>query len=512
MANEDRDEALRRIEKARETGATILDLSKLKIDTLPPKIADLTNLHSLGLHDTQITDLSHIADLTNLHSLDLHDTQITDLSHIADLTNLQWLYLSNTQVTDLSHVAGLTNLQLLALDNTQVTDLSPIAGLTNLQWLYLSNTQVTDLSPIAGLTNLQRLSLGNTQVTDLRLLLDLPRLTHPDVPEDGRGVFFSNTPACNDPAIATAAEIEDDEDRLQTLLAHLRTLPPWPEPLPVFGKRPAAPTVPSPVPAPLEVEVAGTRLRVSNRIAETGQSAATFEAWQALREMLQDLDDLEPGIGNAMPRLAKALMRVEAALGMAPEMCKAINLGLHGNRVIALAEHAPEALMDEAASEVVAFAAALALHLERFPAWTDYRAAQPVPLAQDVADILPDLRTLLAELRASEAVDPAIPNSFGALIDVIEETPADPLARKGLVDSARNLAIGIVGWVHNEAKDISSQSWSATKKGIATTVGVGSIAGLLALLEANAGTFTQLAIKAPGTFGWLKPVLTSLGL
>ncbi|MGB3687763.1 MAG: hypothetical protein WBA02_00520 [Jannaschia helgolandensis] len=66
--------------------------------------------------------------------------------------------------------------------------------------------------------------------------------------------------------------------------------------------------------------------------------------------------------------------------------------------------------------------------------------------------------------------------------------------------------------MHNEAKDISSQFWSATKKGIATTVGVGSIAGLLALLEANAGTFTQLAIKAPGTFGWLKPVLTSLGL
>ena len=226
MANEDRDEALRRIEKARETGATILDLSKLKIDTLPPKIADLTNLHSLGLHDTQITDLSHIADLTNLHSLDLHDTQITDLSHIADLTNLQRLDLDNTQVTDLSHIAGLTNLHSLDL----------------------RRSQVTDLSPIAGLTNLQRLSLGNTQVTDLRLLLDLPRLTHPDVPEDGRGVYFSYTPACNDPAIAAAAEIEDNEDRLQTLLAHLRTLPPWPEPLP--GDLPPRPTNPDTLPAP----------------------------------------------------------------------------------------------------------------------------------------------------------------------------------------------------------------------------------------------------------------------
>ena len=150
MANEDRDEALRRIEKARETGATILDLSKLKIDTLPPKIADLTNLHSLGLHDTQITDLSHIADLTNLQRLDL----------------------DNTQVTDLSHIAGLTNLQTPALDTTQVTDLSHVAGLTNLTWL----------------------NLGNTQVTDLRFLLDLSRLPHPDVPEKSRIVYFSDTP------------------------------------------------------------------------------------------------------------------------------------------------------------------------------------------------------------------------------------------------------------------------------------------------------------------------------
>ena len=61
MANEDRDEALRRIEKARETGATILDLFGLKIDTLPPKIADLTNLHSLDLRSSQVTDLSPIA-------------------------------------------------------------------------------------------------------------------------------------------------------------------------------------------------------------------------------------------------------------------------------------------------------------------------------------------------------------------------------------------------------------------------------------------------------------------
>ena len=98
---------------------------------------------------------------------------------------------------------------------------------------------------------LKWLDLDGTQVTDLRLLLDLPRLTHPDVPEEGRRVFFSNTPACTDPAIAAAAKIEDDEDRLQALLAHLRTLPPWPEPLPAhIGASSASGPVPEAPDAP----------------------------------------------------------------------------------------------------------------------------------------------------------------------------------------------------------------------------------------------------------------------
>jgi len=47
--------------------------------------------------------------LTNLQSLDLYDTQVTDagLVHLAGLTNLGWLYLHGTQVTD----AGVAELQ-----------------------------------------------------------------------------------------------------------------------------------------------------------------------------------------------------------------------------------------------------------------------------------------------------------------------------------------------------------------------------------------------------------------
>jgi len=373
MANEDRDEALRRIEKARETGATILDLSKLKIDTLPPKIADLTNLHSLDLHDTQVadlshvagltnlqtlflgntqvadlspiagltnlqrlslgntqvTDLSHIADLTNLHLLDLDNTQVADLSPIAGLTNLQLLSLNNTQVTDLSHIADLTNLQRLDLDNTQVTDLSHIAGLTNLQTLALDTTQVTDLSHVAGLTNLKWLNLDNTQVTDLRFLLDLPRLTHPDVPEDGRGVYFSYTPACNDPAIAAAAEIEDNEDRLQALLAHLRTLPPWPEPLPAHigassasGPVPEAPDAP---PFPVLRLTHDHRIDLPHLDTPTGIDPAILE--RLYDRLRRDVDKLSR-YANRYEGLSEIVPSLNRSLGNEFDSMDAVNLHL----------------------------------------------------------------------------------------------------------------------------------------------------------------------------------------
>jgi hypothetical protein len=46
------------------------------------------------------------------------------------------------------------------------------------------------------------------------------------------GSQFKNCGACIDANIASAAEIKHQHPRTQTLLAHLRTLPPWPEPLP----------------------------------------------------------------------------------------------------------------------------------------------------------------------------------------------------------------------------------------------------------------------------------------
>ena len=115
--------------------------------------------------------------LTQLNSLDLSNTQVTDLSPLSVLTQLNSLYLRNTQVTDLSPLSVLTQLKELVLSSSQVTDLSPLSILTQLNLLDLSNTQVTDLSPLSVLTHLNRLDLRNTQVTNLSMLKHLDKLT-----------------------------------------------------------------------------------------------------------------------------------------------------------------------------------------------------------------------------------------------------------------------------------------------------------------------------------------------
>ena len=58
------------------------------------------------------------------------------MAPLAGLTNLQSLDLNGTQVSDVAPLAGLTNLQSLDLRGTQVSDVAPLAGMigTKIQW------------------------------------------------------------------------------------------------------------------------------------------------------------------------------------------------------------------------------------------------------------------------------------------------------------------------------------------------------------------------------------------
>ncbi len=182
-------EARARIEEARVSGGTKLDLSLLAINQLPQGIVELTALQSLDLYDTQVSDLAPLAGLTALQILDLSSTQVSDLAPLAGLTTLQFLGLINTQVSYLAPLAGLTTLQRLDLSSTQVSDLAPLAGLTALQdgivansrnalrgsyGLTYAGTPVAGRSPFDQLSRLDQPALTVETINQVRRQQGLP--------------------------------------------------------------------------------------------------------------------------------------------------------------------------------------------------------------------------------------------------------------------------------------------------------------------------------------------------
>ena len=183
IADEEYKLAEGQIEFERIAGTKSLSMEGLlKLERLPPQLAELTSLKTLNLSGCwQVSDLSVVAGLTALQTLNLSwCEQVSDLSVLAGLTALQTLDLSGCpQVSDLSALVGLTALQTLNLSwCEQVSDLSALAGLTALQTLNLVRCeQLSDVSALAGLTALQTLDLVRCeQLSDVSALAGLTAL------------------------------------------------------------------------------------------------------------------------------------------------------------------------------------------------------------------------------------------------------------------------------------------------------------------------------------------------
>ncbi len=76
-------EVLRRIEKARKNGAALLDLSGLKLSTLPQTIGQLSQLRNLYLYKNQLSTLPEaIGQLSQLQDLNLYGNQLSTSLHL----------------------------------------------------------------------------------------------------------------------------------------------------------------------------------------------------------------------------------------------------------------------------------------------------------------------------------------------------------------------------------------------------------------------------------------------
>jgi Leucine-rich repeat (LRR) protein len=476
------------IEEAKRTGAETLDFSGeafRALETLPPGIGELDALRDLELSNTQVSDLDPLRGLTGLQTL--------------------WLG-NNTQVSDLDPLRGLTGLQDLRLGNTQVSDLAPLRGLTGLDTLVLGNTQVSDLAPLRGLTGLRNLSLDRTQVRDLRPLAGLRKLA--DEPEEG-GLSFRSIPATADPKIAEIAEIGDAATRAKALFALLDAgwVPPVADRLTM---------IPEQVPAPIEAEVNAQGVLVERPVPPslTGEQDTRARAgWVALREL--QMDAIDTLCKDNLPSLRRAIHAFGRALGEDYGAMNVIALGTHGRRIIEMSKTVDEALLEDAAGDLVAFAAAIHLHLQRFPEWIAYLrdTEEAAPEGPPVAVSGPQLRVILAVMTGAEDVDPALARKFGDLVEGAEDAETvDAAAKLGVLRSLSNILVPLARQVLAGARKMAGDVVGATyKKVIEGTVLAGMGVGW-DLIFNKGQVLLALARDYPKTLGWLTQVLRALGI
>ena len=115
-----------------------------------------TNLSSIRIEGSKVSDLSPIAGLTQLERIDIDFIDPPSIVHhakqLSKLVNLTFLAIHG--VEDLTPLAGLSKLKELFVSHSNIDDLSPVAGLIDLESLELfhfNNALISDLSPVAGL-------------------------------------------------------------------------------------------------------------------------------------------------------------------------------------------------------------------------------------------------------------------------------------------------------------------------------------------------------------------------
>ncbi|MCA9920891.1 MAG: leucine-rich repeat domain-containing protein, partial [Anaerolineales bacterium] len=178
VRNEAYREAEKKIEEARRTGATELDLSNPQwkdpkppqLTELPDTIGQLSQLRSLSLNDNKLMTVPDtIGQLAQLQILNLRNNKLMAVPDaISQLTQLWTLYLNSNQLTVVPETIGqLTWLQWLYLFDNQLTAIPDTIGeLTWLQELDLANNQLTAIPDTIGqLIMLQSLNLSYNRLT-----------------------------------------------------------------------------------------------------------------------------------------------------------------------------------------------------------------------------------------------------------------------------------------------------------------------------------------------------------
>ena len=167
------------------------------------KLQPLTNLTSLSLGNSRLTDISFLEGMNQLTYLSISGdyhmgdsnagvTRVEDLSPLSTMESLRSLSVRNIALGDIAPLQNLTNLRELTLQWNSLTTINAISNLSNLTNLNLSGNNISDVSPLGALSNLREIDISNNRISDLRPLSALTIGTW-DIHATGQRIYLVDT-------------------------------------------------------------------------------------------------------------------------------------------------------------------------------------------------------------------------------------------------------------------------------------------------------------------------------
>ncbi len=490
------------IAEAKASGATLLNLSSdetIALTKIPPEIAELSELASLVLNNTNISDLGPIRAMRGITYLSIY----------------------NTSVGDLKPISGLQGLGFLDLGKTLVRELTQISDMRSMTALFISDTAISDLGPIRNMDGMGTLHIDKTQVEDLRPIIKMKGLT--DIGFHSRGVYFTHIPALGlSTDLAEISEIKESDIRGAKLLKFLRELKEWPPKNSLSA--PTFPTPPDQRPAPIMAEFEGevlVELPATHDLADPVEKRAR-QGWEALKEFYEDVH--ETLMKDNLPNLQRAITSFGRALGDQFDDMREVSLGTHGERIVEISKTADAILLEDAAADLSAFAAAIQLHLSRFPEWVAYLEDARKDTETDLVPTLPQLQELSEQFKETDFISSELAEKFDDLVEVTQEQdlPAS-IARYGMLTSLSNILARIAGKAlkvgRNFANDVGKGLYQEAVDGTVSSISKAVKYSKNLLFAACAGFFISqstvlhsLAQRFPKFLSWVDDFLRFLGV
>lgn len=164
------------------TSLKVLDFSAIKAVHDFDAVEVMTNLQTLDLSQSDVSDIGCLAQLRKLEVLNLRSTRVEDLSCLEQLQNLLWLDVSDTRVHDFTALRFLQRLKYLNVSRNWVQDVVPLRFLPALRTLKLCNSgSLGPLELVLNAPNLEACHLHDTMLTDLFFLAGTPKVQYLDI-------------------------------------------------------------------------------------------------------------------------------------------------------------------------------------------------------------------------------------------------------------------------------------------------------------------------------------------